>query len=888
MGKQKPYTFDIKRFEQKLAPQTPQESFSQGQDSLANDPIGGVAQMSDAMQVAQGERPTFSTKIMDILESPIVSPRIGEGIEQVADGNVGEVIAGGINLLVGAGETALSPVSKLFAIGTQGLDAIQKGIEQVTGLPEVETKIGSLIDKVFQMSAIAPIEGAKVLDEGLRGLGISEDVLNLGIDKKTAQQLSSSIGGASSLLSQLILAKGFEAGKAKMAPTEAKLLTELTPKEKVKLTDRAKIENQNIAKQQEPNKFEMEKKIDLTESVPLEAQILDRLDAGGTATEISQALNVTSSQIKSAQRGRRLAEAEARRPLLQEAKESVIETAEAQSLREAIKDAGTVRKQLDRLRSDELGQVASRVATAREGKTGEAQHIAGMSAMSGERIRPNFEPVRDLFTQDQIDNLYSQIDASGLQLFEKQRAGTGLSKLLSETGGQIPQPSELKLLGRVFGEELVTAIGAKRSKSEVFAQTLGNIINLPRAIMTSVDMSAPLRQGLIFSIARPKESAPAFRQMVKSFFSEKSFRELQRDIETRPNLQLYEDAGLFLSEIGENVRLSAREEAFMSKFAGKIPVVAGSQRAYTGFLNKLRADVFDNISDAFQRDGINQINNPQAYRDLANYVNRATGRGKLATTKQADAMLGNLLTNVFFSPRNMAAKAQVFMSIFAKTPQIKKAALKDLLVTTSAIGSILGLAKAAGADVETDALSSDFAKVKIGDTRVDLLGGFQQPARFLTQLVAAQRKSLASGNLVPLDGSNFYGGTQLDLTEQFFRGKLAPQASLLVDYLDGKRDMLGRKMGRVPKFSKSSKSMLTKLSRWVTERSASTLGETATGVGAETLRRISPFFLRDTFESIEDLGLGGASLAVPAFFGVGVSTFDARKKRKSKSLLKGL
>ena len=69
----------------------------------------------------------------------------------------------------------------------------------------------------------------------------------------------------------------------------------------------------------------------------------------------------------------------------------------------------------------------------------------------------------------------------------------------------------------------------------------------------------------------------------------------------------------------------------MSSFAEKIPVVgrivkAGSM-AFTGFLNKLRADVFDDLINKAQSLGI-KVEGRLA-KDLARFISSATGRGTL-------------------------------------------------------------------------------------------------------------------------------------------------------------------------------------------------------------------------------------------------------------------
>src|SRR5207247_10231959 len=94
-----------------------------------------------------------------------------------------------------------------------------------------------------------------------------------------------------------------------------------------------------------------------------------------------------------------------------------------------------------------------------------------------------------------------------------------------------------------------------------------------------------------------------------------------------------------------------REEAFPSEYAetltgGKRGPVRASGRAYTGFLNKMRADMFDKLLEKGRKKGWN-VEDRKFQRGLASYVNSATGRGSLGPAEP----WGPALNTFFFSPR---------------------------------------------------------------------------------------------------------------------------------------------------------------------------------------------------------------------------------------------
>ncbi|GAH10201.1 unnamed protein product, partial [marine sediment metagenome] len=261
-------------------------------------------------------------------------------------------------------------------------------------------------------------------------------------------------------------------------------------------------------------------------------------------------------------------------------------------------------------------------------EAGEAGFFKALGKLKGELPKPKFEPVKDLLKQVEVDDLFNYIKQAPLDFYNKISAATGLSKVLG--GGGIPTNSELKLLRDIFGKELVETILKKRPWQKRLAENITEVLNLPRTLMTAFDMSAWLRQGGMLTAAKPKQALPNVWKMVKSFGSDKFFKEAMNEITERPTYPLMKQSGLSLTEIsGDTIGFAAREEGFLSNFAQKIPIVGklvkASERAYVGFLNLLRADVYDDVAGEFRKGGFTPEANPKVFKDLAKFINNATG-----------------------------------------------------------------------------------------------------------------------------------------------------------------------------------------------------------------------------------------------------------------------
>lgn len=365
---------------------------------------------------------------------------------------------------------------------------------------------------------------------------------------------------------------------------------------------------------------------------------------------------------------------------------------------------------------------------------------------------------------------------------------------------------------------------------------VNDVISLPRTIMSSMDLSAPLRQGVF--LAGRKEFYQNFAQMFKYFGSEKAYKAMMEDIMSRPTYPLMVKSRLATS----SADISTREEAFLSKFASNIPGVKHSERAYSGFLHKLRADVFDDLYKKSLDAGINLGEDPKALKDIANYVNTATGRGTLGGFEGA----APALANVFFSPRLIASRVNLLNPAYYMklSPVVRKQAIKDLMSFGAIASTLVILAKMAGAEVQGDMRSSDFGKIKVGNTRYSLLGGFEQYLTLGARLATNKRMN-AKGELVDL-GTKYGQQNAYDVAGSFVRSKLAPVPASAINLRIGK-DVVGNPVD---------------------------LKSTVEGFG--------PMFAQDVMDVYNDQNgdiTKTALKSAPGIFGVSMQTYDPNKPR---------
>jgi len=392
---------------------------------------------------------------------------------------------------------------------------------------------------------------------------------------------------------------------------------------------------------------------------------------------------------------------------------------------------------------------------------------------------------------------------------------------------------------------------ANRTTTQKLLGGVSQTLNTARAVLTSFDFSGVLRQGGFIVLGNPLRAIKNLRPMFAAFASKEAETKAKLALQKRPNFALYQRDKLFLADMDATSSMAKQEEAYASRWVDKIPwwmlggLVRGSQRGYVTFLNNLRADSYDAMVLAFRKGpAVTQ----EESKAIVDYINIATGRGDLGKFSQA----AEGLNTVFFAPRLVASRFQLLLGMpyFSATGRTKNLILQEYakFLTGVAVVYMLGMLAQEDEDkpIETDPRSTNFGKIRLGNSRVDPLSGLQQVTVLLARLVSGQTKT-STGKIVDIRGENVpYGGaTPVNIVAKFARSKFSPVIGSITNMVQGEN----------------------------------VIGEKVTPFG-ELERMVVPMSFGEVGKVMEEQGVPkGMVLSTLALFGMGVQTYDETKKR---------
>jgi hypothetical protein len=484
---------------------------------------------------------------------------------------------------------------------------------------------------------------------------------------------------------------------------------------------------------------------------------------------------------------------------------------------------------------------------------GEAGRIAAKAEFKGELPRLSFDKLvkrygeADSATravyQPQVEQLLDQIAAHPSMRGQYSIEGTqaALTKALD---GVTPTKSEIRNLEAVFGDD-----AADYFKGAIAKEKALKALNLPRSLQATFDLSRALRQDIMVLPRHPRMWAKNWKPMTGAALSDDKAKALMDLIHNDP---VYDDAidhGLALTELGGATK-KLEEDMIGVEYAEKIPVLKHGVR----FANRGYA-----VGGAMQRLQLyklylrNAENKGKALtkrdkRELASVANALTGRGNMGFDALEKA--APLLTMGLFSPRLIASRV-AFMNPYWYGRRLHGAARREAiesmaLFVAAGTATLAAAAQIPGVEVGVDPRSADFGKIKVGDTRIDIWGGFQQYVVNFERFRRGEKVSSMTGEVTEQKPSE----TAID----FLRNKAAPLPGYAWNAVDNETSG-GQPFDRV------------------------------TGAGKLFL----PLNWQNTYAAAkEDPGAGAASFGL-GFFGVGTNTYssDPEQVAEAKQRMRG-
>jgi hypothetical protein len=369
-----------------------------------------------------------------------------------------------------------------------------------------------------------------------------------------------------------------------------------------------------------------------------------------------------------------------------------------------------------------------------------------------------------------------------------------------------PPPGKSKLIEDFMRDPNTPTI--ERKTLEPFAKPgMGSELWNASRSLQSIDLpgvtSAALRQSR--PLAFTTDWFKAWGKAFKAFGSKGALDEINSNIGTLPHFKpryepVYNKAGDLVKylekpsiaeEMGVKMTdvLSRREEAIASSLAERIPgygrYVSASNRAYTAFLNDLRANKFEQLMEGAKALGKNPEMDLTLGKEIAHFVNNATGRGSLGAAE--GTKVAELLGNTLYSPRALSARLSFFdpRNYLKADPMVRNEYIKGLARIGASWGAFTGLGMLMGGKTSTDPTNPDFGKVRFGDTRFDPGAGMAQllvlgSREWFQGTTSSTGRAGEQGKFTPF-GKGPYSDNMISLLVKYARNQLHPSLGAMVD-----------------------------------------------------------------------------------------------------------
>lgn len=386
---------------------------------------------------------------------------------------------------------------------------------------------------------------------------------------------------------------------------------------------------------------------------------------------------------------------------------------------------------------------------------------------------------------------------------------------------------------------------------------------VPRAIQTSGNMHMG-RQGLYTLLTHPIEAGlkAAIPATLRGYgfrwrgwrpgadFSRAAYHQAVAELRQHPDFQLFTQAGGSIAElpdIAADPRLTTEEDELQGGFVQQLPYIRHSTQGFILGQNTERVALFSIYANVGRAEGYTWENNPEFFKERAEFVNDATGRG---TMPKAIKQLSRITNEAFYSTRLNVSRVKLLNDLFNPLkyqkydPVTRKIMIGEVLKMIAALAATFLIAKMLGLHTEFgDADNPDDFRIVWRHTHYDISNGTAADLRFAYRFGRGVAYHLAGRKLA----SN---QEPLMLAGRFARQKLAPLPGAAIDFLLGK-DSVGAPANLHVDVHQPMKTLHENI----------------------MARLLVPIVFADFAKGFEDDGWLGAAKVAPVLVGFGAQTY---------------
>jgi hypothetical protein len=339
--------------------------------------------------------------------------------------------------------------------------------------------------------------------------------------------------------------------------------------------------------------------------------------------------------------------------------------------------------------------------------------------------------------------------------------------------------SILKDRGYRFKQESKT--GIVKATGNVLSDTASQVADNSIALVASVDGSYIGRQGIFtlltgHPVIWGKTALSSIKDFVTTLGNGKAEDALMAKIFSDPLYMNgeYQKAGI----------IDRLEDQFPTTLPGRVPILGkffkASDVSFKNSAVRMRTELYKTLRAVNVSRGVEMTS--EQIKGLGKVINSVNARGDIGRFNSS------FLRLLMWSPKMLKADLDILTAHqFSDIPkEQKRIALDNLVKIIIATVIIEGLVTANDDEsTEFNPLSSDFLKLKFGDTRISFLRGVPGLIVLTARMLSGKYKSSTTGETKDF-GAGFGETSRFDSVLEFFVNKAPPSTRSLVDVLRGR------------------------------------------------------------------------------------------------------